>query len=85
MTDSPTVAMMREKGWPICPLCLGCGRIIEVHADRLRVPGDTTLIELADKMRCTVCGSREIIIGNPKEFKKDTADMPDSGEPVDDE
>ncbi len=85
MSNSPTVGMMREKGWPICPLCLGCSRIIEVHADRLRVPGTMTLIELAKKMRCTFCGSREVIIGHPKEFKKDTADLPDSGETVDDE
>lgn len=85
MTDSPTVAMMREKGWPICPLCLGCHRIIEIHADRIRVPGTMTLIELANKMRCTVCGSREIIIGNPKEFKRDTYETPEDHTPVDDE
>lgn len=64
MSESPTIKMVLKDAIGVAALCLGCGHNTELNIDRMNLPSHITLIQAAEKLKCSICGSREVILGS---------------------
>jgi len=55
-----TLALCLEKAWTVCFACEACRRPPTrwCEAELARLPGRTTLAQIADRARCGGCGER---------------------------
>lgn len=67
MSESLTIKTVLNDAIGVAALCLECGHNDELNLDRIKLPSHITLIQAAEKFKCSVCGSKEIILGAVKE------------------
>jgi DNA-directed RNA polymerase subunit RPC12/RpoP len=67
VSESPTIATVLKDAIGVAALCLGCGHNSELNMDRTGLPSHITLIQAAERFKCSNCGSKEIILGAVRE------------------
>lgn len=67
MSESLTIKTVLQEAIGVAALCLDCGHNAELNIDRINLPSHITLIQAAERLKCSRCGSKEIILGAVKE------------------
>ena len=48
---------LKNSNRPVVATCKRCGRVVVILAYDLRLPGDTPVIDIGRRLRCTHCGN----------------------------